>query len=323
MHTRRVPDGACDAQQSMKERMKEGGPVQFGLVMPNFASWFTPEHIRETMSVAEQLGYESVWLNDHVVFPGDMADHYGNEFKDPIALLPFLAACSTRLLLGTTVLVIPYRPPIQTAKMLATADYLSGGRLLIGIGSGHEPAESEVLGLPYEERGAMTDEFMKIMVELWTNERATYHGKYYSFDAVKPLIHPVQKPFPKFFMGGTGIPSWRRIVEYDGGWHPSARNAETLAPHAATLRAYCEKRGKPFPETAVRWSPLLVAEGEDASGSMSVRGEMSWNRYTPSMARKEITAFEALGVTRLVVNLPAARGGYLDQLRTFAAGAMS
>jgi len=266
--------------------------------MPNFASWFTPEHIRETMSLAEELGYESVWVNDHVVFPGNMADHYGNEFKDPLAVLPFMAACSTSLMLGTTVLVIPYRPPIQTAKMLATIDYLSGGRLIVGIGSGHEPTESEVLGLAYDERGPMTDEYMKIMVELWTNERASFEGKYYSFNEVKPLVHPVQKPFPKFFMGGTSTPTWRRIVEYGGGWHPSG-------------------------QTDVRWSPLIVAEGEDSSGSMSSRGEMNWNRYTPTMAREEIEAFEALGVTRLVVNLPAARGEYLDQLRTFAASAMS
>ena len=297
--------------------------MQFGLVMPNFAAWFTPEHIRETMSLAEELGYESVWVNDHVIFPGNMADHYGNEFKDPLTVLPFMAACSTSLMLGTTVLVIPYRPPIQTAKMLATIDYLSGGRLIVGIGSGHEPTESEVLGLAYDERGPMTDEYMKIMVELWTNERASFEGKYYSFNEVKPLIHPIQKPFPKFFMGGTSTPTWRRIVEYGGGWHPSGQNAEQLAPHAAKIRAYCDRRGLPFPETAVRWSPLIVAEGEDTSGSMSSRGEMSWNRYTPTTAREEIAAFEALGVTRLVVNLPAARGGYLDQLRTFAASAMS
>ncbi len=297
--------------------------MEYGLVIPNFASWFTPDNCRETMRLAEELGYDSAWVNDHVVFPGNMAAHYGNEFKDPLALLPFMAACTTKLLLGTTILVIPYRPPVQTAKMLATIDYLSNGRLIIGTGPGHEPDESAALGLPYDERGAMNDEYMKVMVELWTNERASFHGKYTNFDDVQPLIHPVQKPYPKFFIGGNNTPTWRRIVEYGGGWHPSGSSAEKLAPLVDQLRAYCDAKGAKFPDISVRWSPLMVAEGEDASGTMSARGEMTWNRYTPTMAKQEIAAFEALGVNRMVVNLPAARGGYLDQMRNFAAAVMS
>lgn len=296
--------------------------MKYGLVTPNFASWFTPDNIRATMSLAEELGYESAWVNDHVIFPGNMAAHYGNEFKDPLAILPFMAACSTKLMLGTTILVIPYRPPVQTAKMLATIDYLSGGRLIVGTGPGHEPDESAALGLPYDERGPMTDEYMKVMVALWTNERASFHGKYANFDDVQPLIHPVQKPFPQFYIGGNNLPTWRRIVEYGGGWHPSANNAARLEENVAELRKYCESKKAPFPEIAVRWSPLIVAEGEDASGSMQARGEMSWNRYTPTTAKEEIAKFEKLGVTRLVVNLPAARGAYLDQLKNFADAVM-
>ncbi|MFA7249407.1 MAG: LLM class flavin-dependent oxidoreductase [Dehalococcoidia bacterium] len=296
--------------------------MEFGLVMPNFASWFTPDHIRETMTLAEELGYDSAWVNDHVIFPDNMADHYGNEFKDPLSVLPYMAALTTRLKLGTTVLVIPYRPPVQTAKQLATIDFLSNGRLLLGIGSGHEPMESDALGLPYKERGAMTDEYMRVMIELWTHEVANFDGKYSKFANSRPLIHPVQKPFPQVFVGGNSDATFRRIVEYGGGWHPSANSAERLEPSAAKLREYCASKGAQYPEISVRWSPLMVAEGEDTSGTMSARGEMTWNRYTPSSARREVEAFAALGVTRLVVNLPAARGGYLDQLRTFAQGVM-
>lgn len=296
--------------------------MQFGLVLPNFASWFTPDNIKQTMKVAEELGYESVWVNDHVIFPDNMSDHYGNEFKDPLALLGYLAACTDKLKLGTTILVIPYRAPIPTAKILATVDYLSKGRLLLGIGSGHEPIESEALGIPYNQRGSMTDEYMKVMFELWQNEVANFEGRYTSFKNSKPLIQPVQKPYPPVYVGGASEATFRRIVEWNAAWHPSGRNAASLAESANKLRVYCAERGKPFPDTAVRWSPLIVPEGTDTSGAMSARGEMSWLRYTPTTVKQEIAAFEALGVTRLVVNLPAARGGYLDQLRTFADAAM-
>jgi alkanesulfonate monooxygenase SsuD/methylene tetrahydromethanopterin reductase-like flavin-dependent oxidoreductase (luciferase family) len=208
--------------------------VQFGLVMPNFACWFTPEHIRETLSLAEELGYESVWVNDHVVFPGNMADHYGNEFKDLLAVLPFMAACSTSLMLGTTVLVILYRPPIQTAKMLATIDYLSGGRLIVDIGSGHEPTESEVLGLAYDERGPMTDEYMKIMVELWTNERASFESKYYILQRSQAAGPPRPEAVPQVLHG--------RHEHADAASHRRVRRR--LASERAERRAAGAARGK-------------------------------------------------------------------------------
>jgi probable F420-dependent oxidoreductase len=296
--------------------------MKFGLVLPNFAAWFTPGNIRATLSLAEELGYDSVWVNDHVVFPGNMAQHYGNQFLDPLALLPFLAACSERLLLGTSVLVVPYRPPIPTAKALASIDRLSDGRLLVGIGVGHEPQESEVLGLPYHERGQMTDEFIRIMVALWTDAVVSFQGRYYSFQNVRPLMPPVQQPHPPLFIGGTSDAALRRIVEFNAGWHPSGGgNIERLRPRVEKARQMCAEKSRPFPPTSVRWSCHPVPEGDPGAGQISATsvGETQRRRLTPSQIRSEVGAYESLGVERIVVDVPANRGVYLEQLRKFAA----
>jgi probable F420-dependent oxidoreductase len=298
--------------------------VKFGLILPNFSAWFTPENIRSTLSLAEELGYDSVWANDHVVFPGNLAAHYGNQFLDPLALLPYMAACSTNLILATSILVIPYRPPIPTAKTLASIDRLSGGRLLVGVGVGHEPEESEVLGLPYNQRGRMTDEYLRIMIELWTKEDASFKGKYYSFQDVKPLMPPVQRPYPPLTIGGSSDAAFKRIVEFGAGWHPSGRSAESLQPGVEKLREVCAEHSMSLPEITVRWSPHVARE-EETSGEVSPTsvGETRRLQWSAQQIRDEVAAFEALGVARLALGLPPNRGMFLEQMSLFAKAAMS
>jgi len=140
--------------------------MKFGTWIPNCRDLATPEIIRRTAVRAEQLGYDSVFVSDHVVVPNAYVDRFGAGIYDPLITLSVLAGATSRVLLGTTVLIVPYRNPVLTAKMVASLDALSGGRVVLGIGAGWVPEESAALGVPFAERGAMTDEYLAAMREL-------------------------------------------------------------------------------------------------------------------------------------------------------------
>ncbi|HET7340777.1 MAG TPA: LLM class flavin-dependent oxidoreductase, partial [Methylomirabilota bacterium] len=142
--------------------------MNFGVWIPNCRHLATPEIIRTTAVRAEALGYDSVWVSDHVVVPTANVKNFGEAIFDPLVTLGVAAGATRRVKLGTTVLIVPYRNAVVTAKMVASLDALSGGRVVLGIGAGWLPAESAMLGVAFKERGAMTDEHLAAMVELWT-----------------------------------------------------------------------------------------------------------------------------------------------------------
>ena len=151
--------------------------MKFGIWIPNCRDLATPEIIRHTALRAEQLGYDSVFVSDHVVVPNAYVDRFGAGIYDPLITLSVLAGVTSRVLLGTTVLIVPYRNPVLTAKIVASLDALSGGRVVLGIGAGWVPEESAMLGVPFAERGAMTDEYLAAMRELWTSPAPSFAGR--------------------------------------------------------------------------------------------------------------------------------------------------
>lgn len=293
--------------------------MQFGLVLPNYSAWFG-QNLRPTVALAEELGFESVWVNDHIVFPGNLARLYGNQFLDPLALLPYLAACSERLLLGTTILVVPYRAPIPTAKVLATIDRLSGGRLLVGVGAGHEPEESAVLGVPYEERGRMTDEYLRIWLALWTNEPASFSGRYYSFEGVRSLTLPIQEPHPPLFIGGRSEAALRRTLRFGAEWHPSTSDPARLEPLVTRLRELAAAEGVPVPGITLRCDIHIADDGgreaQEVTGGRG--GEITRRIVEPAQVRELVHDFARLGVGRIVFDLTPNRGQLPEQMRRLA-----
>src|SRR4029450_4804456 len=141
--------------------------MKIGVWVPNCRHLATPEIIKATAVRAEQLGYDSVWVSDHVVVPTANVVNFGETIFDPLIPLAVAAGATSRVQLGTTVLIVPYRNAVVTAKMIASLDALSGGRVLFGIGAGWVAAESAMLGVPFKERGAMTDEHLPAMQEVW------------------------------------------------------------------------------------------------------------------------------------------------------------
>src|SRR5438552_3014267 len=175
--------------------------MNFGVWLPNCRHLATPDIIRGAAVRAEQLGYDSVWVSDHVVVPHANIVNFGETVFDPLVTLAVVAGATRRVRLGTTVLIVPYRNAVVTAKMIASLDALSGGRVVLGIGAGWVAAESAALGVPFAERGAMTDEYLAAMQELWTSRAPSFAGKYTRFGGLVFEPKPLQKPHPPIWVG--------------------------------------------------------------------------------------------------------------------------
>src|SRR5919197_4523764 len=158
--------------------------MRFGVWIPNCRHLATPDIIRSTALRAEQLGYDSVWVSDHVVVPQANIKNFGETVFDPLVTLAVAAGVTSTVRLGTTVLIVPYRNAVVTAKMIASLDALSGGRVVLGVGAGWVAAESAMLGVPFAERGPMTDEYLRAMQELWTSPAPSFAGRYTQFSDV-------------------------------------------------------------------------------------------------------------------------------------------
>jgi len=192
-------------------------PMQFGFALQGRGPLSKPEILFKLAQKGDALRYDSVFVTDHVVIPveiesaypysanGRVASDWKEGYLEPLPLMAHLAALTKRIRIGTSVLIIPYRNPVVTAKMLATMDVLSGGRIILGAGVGWMEEEFQALNAPaYKERGRVTDEFIRLMREMWTREPVDFKGQYYTLGKVSALPKPVQSPHPPLVLGGSG-----------------------------------------------------------------------------------------------------------------------
>jgi len=290
--------------------------MKFGTWIPNCRDLATPEIIRRTAVRAEQLGYDSVFVSDHVVVPNAYVDRFGAGIYDPLITLSVLAGATSRVLLGTTVLIVPYRNPVLTAKMVASLDALSGGRVVLGIGAGWVPEESAALGVPFAERGAMTDEYLAAMRELWTSSAPSFSGKYTQFSDIRCEPKPVQKPHPPIWVGGHSPAALRRAAAIGSAWHPINRSVEDIRAGHAEIVRLCEARGRVVPPVTMRIDTCVLRAGRRAPapihGGSMLAGE-------PDALVHKISELAAAGVEHLVLEFLAADGAELDeQMALFA-----
>ena len=238
--------------------------MQLGVWIPNCRHLATPEIIRRTAVRAEQLGYDSVWVSDHVVVPNAQRGAFRRRIYDPLITLAVAAGATSRVRLGTTVLIVPYRNPVVTAKMVSSLDALSGGRFVLGVGAGWLAEESAMLGVPFEERGPMTDEYLAAMRELWTSPAPSFAGKYTQFSGLHFEPKPVQKPHPPIWVGGHARASLRRAAEIGAAWHPINRSVEELRAGTAELQRLCEMRGRAVPPAVTLRNDAFVLRSRPA-----------------------------------------------------------
>jgi probable F420-dependent oxidoreductase len=288
--------------------------MNFGVWIPNCRHLATPDVIRGTAVRAEQLGYDSVWVSDHVVVPHGNVVNFGETVFDPLVTLAVIAGATSRVRLGTTVLIVPYRNAVVTAKMISSLDALSGGRITLGIGAGWVAAESAMLGVPFAERGAMTDEHLRAMQELWTNRAPSFAGKYTQFSGLVFEPKPLQKPHPPIWVGGHSRAALRRTAEFGAAWHPINRPPAELRSGRLELARLCQARGRSTPPAlTLRNDVRVLRPGESAPASAHAGRVLAGE---PAAVVDQLDELADCGVEHLVLEFLAADGRDLDAQMT-------
>jgi probable F420-dependent oxidoreductase len=237
--------------------------LELGWSLPSRGLLARVDVLTRLARTADALGYSVVTISDHVVLPTRSSGPYpydksgvfpgGSQqaYLEPIPLAAWLLAATRRVRVAISVLVVPYRNPVVTAKQLATIDALSGGRLVVGVGVGWWPEEFEALAAPpFAERGAATDEYLRLMKTLWTADDPRFDGKYYRIGDVTMLPKPVQKPHPPIWVGGHTEAALRRTAVLGDAWHPIGLRGPTglapdeLAEKVDHIRALARQNGR-------------------------------------------------------------------------------
>jgi probable F420-dependent oxidoreductase len=191
--------------------------VHLGAILPNYGEESSPDGIRRIAEAAEELGFDSVWVTEHIVVGPDAVDPYGRVY-DPLVTLGWVAGWTQHVALGTSILLVPLHHPIHLANEAATLQELSGGRLRLGVGMGWHEAEFRIMGVPFRGRGRRGNEAIRLMRALWRGE-SSFHGEHWSFDEAN--FAPLPRPEPEIWVGGSSAPALRRALELGDVWHPS------------------------------------------------------------------------------------------------------
>jgi probable F420-dependent oxidoreductase len=278
--------------------------MKIGFFGINFGVCGDVDALLKVAKAAEQAGLESLWTGEHVVLPDPRVAPSPSEpqtpFLDPAVALSYVAAHTTRLRLGTGIIILPQRNPLVLAKELASLDVVSKGRLIFGLGAGYLEPEFRALGAPFERRGAVTDEAIAAIKALWIMEKPVYNGQFFSFAGIDAQPRPVQKPHPPIVVGGVSRLGVRRAVRQGNGWYGFYTDLE------ATRRC-------------INWMRDCIANGERPNEL----GELEISVTPPSRISQDLVhQYEDLGVHRLISHSNAATLDdtlrFIDQLGTLA-----
>jgi probable F420-dependent oxidoreductase len=209
-------------------------PIRFGVALPNYGPLANPENLMRLARRAEARGVDSVWLSDHLVAPVQVGSVYPydkrpdrkpgemgviEEFYEPLTTLAYLAGATERIRLGVSVYVVPYRNPVVTAKIVATLDALSRGRVIFGVGVGWLREEFAALGQDARKRGRVTDEYLEVCRRIWRDDVAEFSCEHYMLPAVRTGPKPSQRPWPPIWVGGNSAAARERAVKLGDGLH--------------------------------------------------------------------------------------------------------
>ena len=306
--------------------------MRFGFYLPTRGATAAPEAIETLVERGEALGFSSVVIADHIVFPVTIRSKYPytvsgafpghGDALEQLSLMAFVAGKSRRLRLISSVMILPHRNPVVTAKMLATIDVLSGGRVTVGVGVGWLREEFQALGAPdFDRRGAVGDEYLRIFKTLWTQDPASFRGEFYRFDAIRCLPHPAQKPHPPIWIGGHSKAALRRVARLGDGWHPVGANpAIPLRPaelraELDDLRRLIEAERRDFSTLTISYKAPLYDPGQGVDGGAERRPFSG----SPQAIADDIGAFAALGVSELIFDFRSeSLAESLDRMARFA-----
>jgi probable F420-dependent oxidoreductase len=229
--------------------------MEAGVLIPSAGPKASPHNIVEVARLAEQLGYHSVWVTDHVILPHQVESYYpyrkngrwdypaNTNWLDPFLALAWAGAVAPSLKLGTSVVVAPLRNPVLLAKQVASLDYLSGGRVLLGLGAGWMGEEFSMISGGFEDRGSRLVEMVELMRALWSGETVDFHGKFWQVSGAQMYPLPAQGKVPIAFGGHTDA-ALRRVARIADAWQPTQVTIKQLRDGITRLRRYCEARGR-------------------------------------------------------------------------------
>ena len=320
--------------------------MQIGFNAPTSGPLIEPDSLTRIVVEGENLGFDYVTISDHIMVPRNLDSKYPytdtGEFPagtaaawlEQLATTAYIAALTKRLRFVLSVMVVPHRPAVLTAKLLSTIDFLSKGRLTLGIGVGWCREEFEAIGAaPFDDRGHVTDEWMAACQELWTADFPKFNGKYVKFDDVVFAPKPAQKPIP-IWVGGESGPALRRTVKYAHGWYPVGTNPQfpmnTLGRFKKGLerfRGFAEKAGRDPSGITLALRVLAAPGGRprgtiDGEPEMFSGGDADWVRDIQALGELGVTAVDVrlFGRTRdevvdqTIDNMRRFKDGVLDKL---------
>jgi probable F420-dependent oxidoreductase len=282
--------------------------MRVGITVPNVHETLAQRTTIEAVGrTADELGFDSIWCNDHLDIPGareggetepayaaGYGEQRGQNIYEPLIVLAYLAAVTRRVLLGTSVYLLALRHPLLAVRQAVSLDGLSDGRLVLGVGVGWLESEFAALGVPYRQRGRRTDEGIAMLKTLCGQDSADF------------LPKPVQRPHPPLWIGGRSDAAVRRAARAGDAWHPSHLTVEELRRQIPELRAECERAGRSPDEVAVTTRRKLVLDGSptDADADRVLRGDAAAIAAT-------VAELEQVGVSHLIVELPGSSEGEL------------
>ncbi len=291
--------------------------MRYGFYLPTRGRTATPEALDDMLRRGEALGFHSTMIADHVVFPSTVTSKYPytvsgafpgqGDALEQLTLMAFVAARTRTLRLVTSVMILPYRNPVLTAKELATIDVLSSGRVTVGVGVGWLREEFEALGAPpFERRGAASDEYLRIFKTLWTECPASFSGEFYSFRDVQCLPQPIQQPHPPIWVGGHSRPAIRRVVAHGDGWHPVGANAAVplrpreLEASLAELRQLADKAGRDPGTITISFKAPVYDRSHGSRPALGPDGERLPFSGSSEQIAEDIATYGRLGVSELI-----------------------
>jgi probable F420-dependent oxidoreductase len=271
--------------------------MRFGVAIPQANHFANADALRAMARAIEELGYDSLWVSDHVIVP-EGSSYIPEHMTEPLAVLSYLAAETRHVTLGTSVLILPYRDPVFTAKFVSTVDYLSNGRVVLGVGAGWLEEEFAALSVPFEERGPRSDEYLRVMRNLWETDTSSFLGRWKQYEKMRmfPKAGRDRRGTIPVWVGGNGRASVRRAAELGDGWHPINLGLEDFKQGVIAYHEACRRFEREPGPICIRHMPR---------GRRQPEGDRPPFMGAPDEVAADIRAFRDAGLDELMLSIPA------------------
>ncbi|MBI4299148.1 MAG: LLM class F420-dependent oxidoreductase [Chloroflexi bacterium] len=270
--------------------------MKFGICLPHYNLPIRASGLLEVATRAEDLGFDSIWVTDHIIVPKSLNIGYREHMLEPLALMAYLGGVTKKVAIGSSVFILPYRNPIVMAKAVATADVLSGGRIIFGAAVGWMEAEFQALGAPFADRGARSDEYLRLIKLLWSEGVSSFQGRYFQFQDMAFSPQPVQRPHPPIWIGGRSRRAIRRAAEHGDAWHPTGMTHDQLEKEASYFKKMWAAKGRTGEPQITMRGGLNITDNALGSERRALNG-------SASQIREDIQRYASLDVSHIIMDM--------------------